>query len=208
MASRIDAATAVPGAHLIDPTVLCPDRESRAARQGRGRWVHQRPAPGAAPWRVDGFRRTSRVHARRRHPADRLAAVCPHAIATTSRNTRPTPTRISRVILDVSSRCATARTQSRPRVQAEYGVYLARLPGVFLEPAARSGRVGDDRQRHRRLRAAVVEASSRLLLTTRSTRIEEQGRGDDGRAPRHRADPAGRRSSNCRRLFAAEASSR
>ena len=47
------------------------------ARNGRRR-LHQRLASRAAFWRVDRFRRASRLRPRRRHPAGRLAALRAH----------------------------------------------------------------------------------------------------------------------------------
>ena len=51
------------------------DRQPRTRCPDRGRGVHQRAAPLAAPRRVDGLRRAPAVHAGRRHPPHRLAAV-------------------------------------------------------------------------------------------------------------------------------------
>ena len=87
-------------------------RQPGAGRARGGRRVHQRAAPRAVLRRVGRLRRASRLHAGRRHPPHGLEAVRRGPTASTSRSTRPTPTRTSPCCSTSRSRWSSAAAAS------------------------------------------------------------------------------------------------
>ena len=153
---------------FLDPTVLARiGNLELLARDGRRR-VHQRPASLAAPRRVDGLRRASRVHAGRRHPSHRLAAVRAERPAlhqgVRSGHEHELHRRARHVAVDAVRR----QPEDGACRSSTYAMLSRGVPRVLLELAARPRGHGDDRPRHRGLRAAVGQASA-TACCTRST---------------------------------------
>ena len=96
----------VPGSRFIDPAVLAKignlEFVARSVVDGVINGSHRSPYFGV----VGGLCGTSRLRARRRHPARRLARVCAEPTSTTSRNSRPTRT-------PTSASCSTCRSRWR-----------------------------------------------------------------------------------------------
>ena len=130
------------------------DRQSRAARQDGGRRLHQRAPPLAVFRRVGGFRRASRLHARRRHPPGGLEAVRAH------RSVLPEGIRgrHQRELLGDPRHLAVDEFREPRHLQARIRQVHLRVPGVFRAEAARPHRLRHLRQRHRHAHSAVGQA--------------------------------------------------
>ena len=131
-------------------------RQPRAGRAVGRRGLHQRAAQGAVSRRVDRFRRAPRLHARRRHPAYRLATV---------RADGPVLRQAVRgghqhELLGALRRVEVDELRQPGRHQAGLRTLSRGLSLLPQHQAAGSGRDRDVRRRYRRARAPLGEASS------------------------------------------------
>ena len=164
-------------------------RQPRAAREDRRRRVHQRAASLAVLRRVGGFRRASRLHAGRRHPARGLEALRAH------RSLLPEGirSRHERELLGHSRHLAVDGFLEPRHLEARVREVSVRVPRVLRAAAARPHRLRHVRQRHRHAHSAVREAPRPRAAHARPRQVRAEGRSEgadaeDGRAlrpPRH-----------------------
>ena len=146
---------------FLDPSVLARignlELLAKTVVEGFINGLHKSPHLGAST----RLRRASRVHARRRHPAHRLAAVGAQRPVLSQGVRGGDEHELHRRSSTCRRRCATVRTPEDGRLsKLTYACYLAACLTYFSSLQRDRVGHGDDRPRHRRLRAAVGEASA------------------------------------------------